>query len=42
MMDMIVEADVINLKKEKNIYTIMLKNKPVTALALKLISELLL
>ena len=32
----------INLKKEKNIYTIMLKNKPVNALSLKLISELLL
>ena len=42
MMNMIVEADVINLKKEKNIYTIMLNSKPVNALSLKLISELLL
>ena len=41
MMNIFVETDVINLKKEKNIYTLMLKNKPVNALSQELISELL-
>ena len=41
MMNIFVEIDVINLKKEENIYTLMLKNKPVNALSQELISELL-
>jgi len=41
MMNVLVEIDVINLKKEDNIYVLMLNNKPVNALSQELISELL-
>ena len=42
MTNIFVEIDVINLKKEENIYTLMLENKPVNALSQELIAELLL
>ena len=41
MINILVEINVIKLKKESNIYILILENKPVNALSQKLISELL-